>query len=103
MVAILIDMVYTLRDWLRARLPGLMSGATSAAAGRRVLPAHQTGELVEAIRLFRDLATGGLVVEIGSRRYSALSEMTDDTIRRRFLGIAESVAHFAACVAPTPV
>jgi len=102
MIALEMGMFYALRDWLRASFPRLMPQSSGAASGSRTIPARQTGELVEAIRLFRDLATGGLVVEIGSRRYSALSEMTDDTIRRRFLGIAESMAQFASGEAPSP-
>jgi hypothetical protein len=85
---------------VRSVLPASVSSSLPLAG--RTTPARQTGELVEAIKLYRDLATGGLVVELSGRRYFALSEMTDDTLRRRFIGIAESVAQFASGEAPTP-
>jgi len=94
-------LINKLRDWVKSTLAGLIPARISAS-GSRTVPARQTGELVEAIRLFRDLATGGLVVEIGGRRYFALSEITDDTIRRRFMGVAESVAQFAEGIASAP-
>src|SRR5258705_7639636 len=78
----------------RSMIPDSVSSKLPSIAVSRPASARQTGELVEAVKLFRDLATGSLVVELTGRRYFALSEMTDDTVRRRFIGIAESVAQF---------
>ncbi len=87
---------------VKSILPPSVSSALPSGGSRTTTPVRQTGELVEAVRLFRDLASGGLVVEIGGRRYFALSEMIDETVRRRFIGIAESVSQFATGEPPTP-
>jgi hypothetical protein len=86
----------------RSMIPDSVSSKLPSIAVSRPASARQTGELVEAVKLYRDLATGSLVVELTGRRYFALSEMTDDTVRRRFMGIAESVAQFASGEAPKP-
>ena len=86
----------------RSMIPASVISKLPSIALSQPGSARQTGELVEAVKLYRDLATGSLVVELTGRRYFALSEMTDDTVRRRFMGIAESVAQFASGEAPTP-
>lgn len=53
-------------------------------------------EMVEVLRILRDLADGRLVIEIGGKRYRNLAEITDPQVRRRFMGNAEALAHFAA-------
>jgi hypothetical protein len=52
------------------------------------------GESVEVMRLLRDLASGGLIVEIGGQRYHHLGQIADPQIRRRFLGNAQALAQF---------
>jgi hypothetical protein len=65
------------------------------------------GESVEVMRLLRDLASGGLIVEIGGQRYYHLGQIADPQVRRRFLGNAQALAQFtqgaeAAPISPTP-
>jgi hypothetical protein len=57
-------------------------------------PPLSDGESIEVMRLLRDLASGGLIVEIGGQRYYHLSQIADPQIRRRFLGNAQSLAQF---------
>ncbi len=79
-----------------------------------VAAAPASGELVEVLRVYRDLTTGGLVVEIGGQRYSSLADMRDEQVRRRFAGITDGIGAFmvmesarpvspAAPIAPPPV
>lgn len=53
------------------------------------------GEMVEVLRVLRDLADGSLVIEIGGRRYRSLSEVVDPQVKRRFLGNTQALAQFA--------
>lgn len=53
------------------------------------------GETVEVLRVLRDLADGGLVVEIGGRRYRGLDEIIDPQVKRRFMGNAQALSLFA--------
>jgi hypothetical protein len=59
------------------------------------------GEMVEVLRVLRDLADGSLVVEIGGRKYRSLTEIADPQVKRRFLGNAQALALFAQ-VAESP-
>jgi hypothetical protein len=52
------------------------------------------GEMVEVMRVFRDLADGRLVVEVGGRRYRNTAEITDPQVKRRFVGNAQALAQF---------
>jgi hypothetical protein len=57
-------------------------------------PPLSDGESVEVMRILRDLASGGLIVEINGQRYYHLSQIADPQLRRRFLGNAQSLAQF---------
>jgi hypothetical protein len=61
------------------------------------------GESVEVMRLLRDLASGGLIVEIGGQRYYHLSQIADPQIRRRFLGNAQALSQFTQGAEATPI
>ena len=91
MIALELRMVRSLSAFIKSRLSGLRGPALGSAAASAV----PEGEMIEVLRLYRDLATGGLVVQIGGRRYTALNEMTDAQARRRFLGTAEAMSQFA--------
>lgn len=77
---------------------GLLSATGGAIEVRRVDGASSmvsSGEMIEVLRLHRDLSTGALVVQIGRQRYYSLDAITDPQVRRRFLGNAEAMAQFA--------
>jgi hypothetical protein len=82
---------------LRGRARGLASSAGTAIEARRMGLSGSAldGDMVEVLRLYRDLSNGALVVEIGRQRFYALDEIGDDQVRRRFLGNAEAMAQFA--------
>jgi hypothetical protein len=70
-------------------------------------PPLSDGESIEVMRILRDLASGGLIVEIGGQRYYHLSQIADPQVRRRFLGNAQSLAQFtqgaeAEMISPIP-
>jgi hypothetical protein len=65
--------------------------ATPTAPAARPL---SDGESIEVMRLLRDLASGGLIVEIGGQRYYHLSQIADPQLRRRFLGNAQALSQF---------
>jgi hypothetical protein len=71
--------------------PASMSSYSSTARVTSV----SDGEMVEVLRILRDLADGELVVEIGGKRYRDLAEMTDPQIKRRFMGNAQALSRFA--------
>jgi hypothetical protein len=80
------------------RLSGLVSSASASIQARRmgaVGIASSTTDMIEVLRLHRDLSNGALVVQIGDRRYYSLDDISDPQVRRRFLGNAEAMAQFA--------
>jgi len=66
------------------------------------VPSVSDGEMVEVLRVLRDLADGELVIEIGGRRYRNLAEMTDPQIKRRFMGNAQALYRFIGEEARSP-
>jgi HAMP domain-containing protein len=58
-------------------------------------PDQPPEDVVEVFRVMRDLADGALVVEIGGRRYSRLTEITDGQVGRRFINNVRALAEFA--------
>lgn len=59
------------------------------------------GEMVEVLRVLRDLADGSLVVEIGGKRYRNLAEIVDPQVKRRFMGNAQALVQFTQATAST--
>lgn len=91
---------------LPARFAGSGETAPPPVARRVVAPASPQsvapvadGEAVEVMRILRDLADGGLVIEVGGLRYRSLDEIPDPQIVRRLVGNAQDLAHFARLVA----
>lgn len=85
---------------LRSGMSGVLSAAGSMTSTPDIdgpLPdmMPQTGEVIEVLRLFRDLSSGALIVQIGRQKYYSLDEITEPQVRRRFLGNAEAMAQFA--------
>lgn len=78
----------------RRRL-GTLSQSTGALIQARQAAATPNAEMIEVLRLHRDLSDGGLVIEIGGRKYYSLDQMSDPQVKRRFLGNAEAMAQFA--------
>jgi hypothetical protein len=77
---------------------GLLSATGGSIEVRRVDSTSgmtSDGEMIEVLRLHRDLSTGALVVQIGRQKYYTLDAITDPQVRRRFLGNAEAMAQFA--------
>lgn len=60
--------------------------------------AQVNDDAVEVFRVMRDLADGGLVVEINGMRYRYLSEITDAQVGRRFITNARELARFAMLI-----
>lgn len=65
-------------------------------------------EVVEALRIYRDITEGGLVIEIGEARYRYPSSQTDVEYRRRLSKIVRELGRGlpdpeTAAVAPAPV
>ena len=58
-------------------------------------PMQADSEVVEVMRVLRDLADGSLIVEIRGRRYRSLRDMDDPAIGRHFMGNAQALARFA--------
>ena len=58
-------------------------------------PAAPVSDMVEVMRIMRDLADGSLIVEINGQRYRRLTDITDAQVGRRFLGNAQALARFA--------
>jgi hypothetical protein len=65
-------------------------------------PDQPPEDTVEVFRVMRDLADGSLVVEIGGRRYSRLTEITDGQVGRRFIANVQALADFAMLSAAQP-
>ena len=85
---------------LRSGMSGVLSTAGGAAGSSELdgLPPDmtpQTGEVIEVLRLYRDLSSGALIVQIGRQKYYSLDEISEPQVRRRFLGNAEAMAQFA--------
>ncbi len=81
-----------------SRMRGLLNVTGGSIEIRRtdgVSGMAAAGEMIEVLRLHRDLSTGALVVQIGRQRYYSLDAITDPQVRRRFLGNAEAMAQFA--------
>jgi hypothetical protein len=80
---------------LKSSVQGLLNTGTIEV--RRVGPGGVTTstEMIEVLRLYRDLSNGALVVQIGRQKYYSLDEIAEPQVRRRFLGNAESMAQFA--------
>jgi hypothetical protein len=81
-------------------LPHITSDAVRAESplSRLAEPSTPTtgeAQLVELMRVLRDVADGTLVVETDGQRYHSLAEMGDEQIRRRFTGNVVSLARFA--------
>jgi hypothetical protein len=96
------------RSILPDRFAGSGETAPAPAARRAVAPASPQavapvadGEAVEVLRILRDLADGGLIIEVGGLRYRSLDEIPDPQIVRRLVGNAQDLAHFAQ-LATTP-
>lgn len=88
------------QSWLaniaRAASTASASSAPTAGYGSVVSPHPMAdGEMVEVLRVLRDLADGSLVVEIGGRKYRSLTEIAEPQVKRRFLGNAQALALFA--------
>jgi hypothetical protein len=79
----------------RSAVSGLMDSAGASIEVRRVGGVSSSTEIIEVLRLYRDLSTGALVVQIGRQKYYSLDEIADPQVRRRFLGNAEAMAQFA--------
>jgi hypothetical protein len=83
---------------LRPALSRLSNSASSAIQSRQggsgAVAAHNL-DMIEVLRLYRDLSNGGLVVQVGDQKYRSLEEIVDPQVRRRFLGNAEAMAQFA--------
>ncbi len=58
-------------------------------------PMQADGEVVEVMRVLRDLADGSLIVEIRGKRYRSLRDMDDPVVGRHFMGNAQALARFA--------
>lgn len=83
---------------VRSAFSGVMSGTGGTIeirrGGQEPAPASHS-EMIEIMRIFRDLSNGALVIQIGRDRYYSLDEISDPQVRRRFLGNAEAMAQFA--------
>jgi hypothetical protein len=51
--------------------------------------------VVEVMRIYRDLADGSLIIDIGGRRYRHIGEMSDPEIARRFAGNIQALSAMA--------
>jgi hypothetical protein len=81
---------------LRSGVANVISAAGSPSTSRTAADGTAiTGEMIEVLRLYRDLSNGALVVQIGRDKYYSLEEIADLQVRRRFLGNAEAMAQFA--------
>lgn len=83
---------------IRGAFSGVMSGTGGTIEIRRGGQEPATSghsEMIEIMRIFRDLSNGALVIQIGRDRYYSLDEISDPQVRRRFLGNAEAMAQFA--------
>lgn len=71
--------------------------ATSFPSANLSVPASAAlvGDVVEVMRIMRDLADGSLIVEINGQRYRRLTDITDAQVGRRFIGNAQALARFA--------
>jgi hypothetical protein len=50
--------------------------------------------MVEVMRVHRDLADGGLIIEMDGWQYRDVRQMADEQVRRRFNAIAQSLMYF---------
>ncbi|NDJ54125.1 MAG: hypothetical protein GYB68_13730 [Chloroflexi bacterium] len=91
-------------DWANSLPSGTPKGdavaASAPVASQSVAvppsPAYSpSDEIVEVMRLYRDLADGSLLVEIGGIRYGSVEQMEDSNVQRRFLGTARALTRFA--------
>jgi len=93
----------TAQSWIAnmARAASTPAAGSAPASGYAPTGLFSTsdGEMVEVMRVLRDLADGRLVVEIGGKRYWSLAEISDPQVRRRFMGNAQALAQFAQVAA----
>lgn len=98
------DMVGKVTSTAQSWIANIARAASTPAAGSAPapgyapaagLPSTVDGEMVEVLRVLRDLADGRLVIEIGGKRYWSLAEIIDPQVRRRFMGNAQALAQFA--------
>jgi nitrogen fixation-related uncharacterized protein len=57
---------------------------------------HQTDSagLVEVMRIHRDLADGGLIIEMDGWQYRDIRQMADEQVKRRFNAVTQSLMYF---------
>jgi hypothetical protein len=79
---------------VQSAMPASSKPEPAPPSAPAVAPPLSDGESVEVMRILRDLASGGLIVEINGQRYYHLSQIADPQLRRRFLGNAQSLAQF---------
>ncbi len=53
-------------------------------------------DVVEVLRVFRDISDGTLIVEISGQRFTSLAELRTAALERRFLRVLEEMQHFSA-------
>jgi hypothetical protein len=64
-------------------------------------PAGEPADAVEVLRVWRDLADGTLIVEIGGQRFRALNEIQDTNLQRRLMNVVRDLANMARST-PSP-
>lgn len=98
------DMVGKATSTAQSWIANIARAASTPAAGTAPMPGYAPaagasptidGEMVEVLRVLRDLADGRLVIEIGGKRYWSLAEIIDPQVKRRFTGNAQALAQFA--------
>ena len=64
-------------------------------------PAGEPADAIEVLRVWRDLADGSLIVEIGGQRFRALNEIQDTNLQRRLMNVVRDLANMVRA-APSP-
>lgn len=87
-----------LEDSMGAEIAGRLRNVLSAPiawVSEKLRTRAMGRDMVSAMRLYRDVATGNLIVEMDGSYYHSLVEIDDPQVQRRLVGIAMSLSQLA--------
>jgi hypothetical protein len=74
-------------DWLSMMPPG-----SPAPTPNNAIPSDaEHNDMVEVMRIWRDLGDGSLVIELGGRRYRSINEISNSELVRRFTAVVREL------------